>query len=529
MGISGSLKDVSVAEVLQFIHIGRRTGTLELSRGAEQARIGFHNGKLVGAQAPRTPRLGDLLVSGGLINRKALDAAISAQSREQGKRSLGQILVSKGALSAVGLRNVITRQIKQAIGELLTWESGTFQFVGEDFRPIDDIALYPSDVLPDADLNTQMVLLEAARIFDQRNRKVTLGNEPSGEPKPSPQPRTPAPAMPSASDPASSIDLELATPELEASLDILDQQGPLSSATTLELQVVSPDASLAQKLREVLRNEFSRIETVPLERAGEALFGAPPPIVLVDLRGGATGVVAVTALRYARPRASLVAVVDPRANFGTVYAAGALAVVPPDIAAVTSCIENVIKSRRDLTHNRPSQEVTASVARLRQLFGDLRSGMMSTSMALTMMHSISESVERAILFLAKTNQLVVLGAFGRDRHGKHLAELTRGLRLDLGSDNVLAHAVTRSEVQSVSFETANLPERLGTLVGRPHNGQVVVFPVSGAQRVIALIYADNGEREELVQDIEIIEMAAGQVGLAFENELLRHQISKTRS
>ena len=48
----------------------------------------------------------------------------------------------------------------------------------------------------------------------------------------------------------------------------------------------------------------------------------------------------------------------------------------------------------------------------------------------------------------------------------------------------------------------------------------------GAQRVISIIYADNGEREEAVEDIDILELATAQVGMAFENELLRRQISQ---
>ena len=57
----------------------------------------------------------------------------------------------------------------------MVWDNGTFEFAIDDLRPIDDIALYPSDVLPDADINTQMVLLEAARIFDERNRDRAEG------------------------------------------------------------------------------------------------------------------------------------------------------------------------------------------------------------------------------------------------------------------------------------------------------------------------------------------------------------------
>jgi hypothetical protein len=46
-GISGSLEDVSVADVKQFIHLGRRTGTLVLTSGSDRAMSGFHAGKRV--------------------------------------------------------------------------------------------------------------------------------------------------------------------------------------------------------------------------------------------------------------------------------------------------------------------------------------------------------------------------------------------------------------------------------------------------------------------------------------------------
>ena len=107
MAISGSLKDVSVADVMQFIHLGRRTGTLLLMRGSHRAIIGFHGGRLVSAQAPRTPKLGDLLISSGLLDRANLDQAVLTQSRERERRSLGQVLVGSGLIDAEGLRQVM--------------------------------------------------------------------------------------------------------------------------------------------------------------------------------------------------------------------------------------------------------------------------------------------------------------------------------------------------------------------------------------------------------------------------------------
>jgi len=53
-----------------------------------------------------------------------------------------------------------------------------------------------------------------------------------------------------------------------------------------------------------------------------------------------------------------------------------------------------------------------------------------------------------------------------------------------------------------------------------------VLPVPGSERVIAAIYLDNGNRDRAIGDIEIFELAAFQLGLALENELLRRANAK---
>jgi hypothetical protein len=625
MGISGSLKDVSVADVMQFIHLGRRTGTLLLTRGAQRAMIGFHGGRLVSAQAPRTPKLGDLLISSGLIDRATLDDAVRAQDLERERRSLGQLLVASGAIDAEGLRRVIAQQIEQAVSEVMVWD-GSFEFAIDDLRPIDDIALYPSDVLPDADLNTQMVLLEAARIFDERNRgrgepllegpapfpsmqawqviaAASAGAVAGLVPPPSGAAAAAAAHLAhggqdehvgvlelrrSGAYPAGLFDGDATHPSLAPALALAgaDAAGglampgaagvaagaltaaaaasaatataaagegagaavllleprpehgrrrwelPKHAAERLHLQIVSPDAGFVRSLGEALRHEVAGIETLRLEQAGAAAPGEPAPIVAVDLRQGGVSLEQAAALRRARPRASIIALVDAGVPVARVYAAGVLTALPPDVEAVAACVENLIESREDLirgTSDRgPRPAAQSGVARLRRVFGDLRSGLISATVALNLMHIISESVERAVLFLVKRDQLMALGAFGADGGGRPLAELTRGLKMSTQIESVFARSLAAGEVQSVSFEDAGLPEPFRSLVGRSRTGQVVVFPVLGAQRVISVIYTDNGDRDQPIEDIDILELATAQVGMAFENELLRRQISQHR-
>jgi hypothetical protein len=519
MGISGSLKDVSVADVMQFIHLGRRTGTLLLNRGMQRAMIGFHLGRLVSAQAPQTPKLGDLLISSGMIDRGILTRAIQSQRDALEHRSLGQILISSGSIDPEGLRQVIAQQIEQAVSEVMVWDNGTFEFAIDDLRPIDDIALYPSDVLPDADINTQMVLLEAARIFDERNRDRAEGRtgDDGDATNPTmvlhPPPRAASMALPEA-------------PEGETG------EIPKHAAELLKLHVVSSDHEFAEKLAEALQHEIAAVEIRGLGQAGVTEPGEPHPIVLVDLRQNEIDADEAASLHRARPRASFIALVEPGASFVKAYGAGALAALPAEVETVVACVENVIESRRDLIRGVgvAHQELSRSgVERLRRVYGDLRSGLISATVALNLMHIISESVERAVLFLVKRDHLVALGAFGTDTKGRPLAESTRTLRLDLiDTEGALMHSLESGEVQATAFEDAGLPEVLEKVLGRPRTGQIVVFPVLGAQRVISVIYADNGDRDQPIEDIDILELATAQVGMAFENELLRRQISQGR-
>ena len=72
-----------------------------------------------------------------------------------------------GHLDGEELRRVVVQQIEHTISQVVRWNHGSFEFALDDLRPVDDIAVYPGDLVPDADLNTQMELLEAARIFDE--------------------------------------------------------------------------------------------------------------------------------------------------------------------------------------------------------------------------------------------------------------------------------------------------------------------------------------------------------------------------
>ena len=103
------------------------------------------------------------------IGQKVAEA-LQQQSRGPTSITLGQILLNDGILSRENLEAVLRSQIEDTIFELVTWQSGRFDFEVDDLAPIDELAVVPREILEDLDLDTQFLLLEATRLFDERSK-----------------------------------------------------------------------------------------------------------------------------------------------------------------------------------------------------------------------------------------------------------------------------------------------------------------------------------------------------------------------
>ncbi|MEO7795039.1 MAG: DUF4388 domain-containing protein [Thermoanaerobaculia bacterium] len=489
MSISGSLEDVAVGDVLQFILLGKRTGTLELERDGEQARFGFHDGALVAARAPGAPRLGQLLVERGYLDATALGAVMARQAEGTPRRSLGRMLVEEGQLSREVLESVVRLQLELAVEQVFRWDRGSFDFALDEIRPIDEIGTEAFDLEPSSGLGSNVVLLEAARIFDERDR---LGaTKTVGE----------------ASDDAFDglIDEEVGT-----------FAGPV-------VRVLSPDREFIRQLRLSVGGQAT-LRRVTLARASDAADEGDTDILLIDARADALDAELLAALRESRPEARLVVLVDSNNAMQVAYRHGAVAAVPAELETVRACLANLLETAPPLRGAEGPGRGEPGLRRLQRVFGDLKSGLASATVALNLMQLVSESYERAVIFLVKRDRLAPLGAFGFARNGSPLASAVR--RLEIVPEGLLQEALATSQVRTANFQRAALPAGLASILGPPTNDQVVVFPVAGSERVIAVVYADNGTSSRALRDVELLEVAAEQVGIAFENELLRRQLGR---
>ncbi len=184
MGFVGRLEDLSLTDIFQVLSLGRRTGKLTLTKRKQQGLIVFLNGGIVYCQSNSVHEtLGSILVNRHMIDESTLLAALDQQQAGE-ERPLGSILVEMGSITQETLQKIVREQVKTVLSELLSWESGVFQFEPVELPDGFSTALDANEFLVEEGLSPEEVVLELLTQLDE----MRVGLRSSGEDQSGTQP-----------------------------------------------------------------------------------------------------------------------------------------------------------------------------------------------------------------------------------------------------------------------------------------------------------------------------------------------------
>jgi len=160
MSITGNLKTMELAELLQWLSQGTKTGTLTIDSGTVEKRIFFDKGKIV-SSASTDPKehLGHFLVSHGYIDELTLAKVIDMQ--KSSGMLLGKILMTVGAISENDLNKMLRLKAEESIYEIFRWKEGDFSFADSEL---------PSQPMVPLTLEVPAIVFEGARRLDEWRR-----------------------------------------------------------------------------------------------------------------------------------------------------------------------------------------------------------------------------------------------------------------------------------------------------------------------------------------------------------------------
>ena len=182
MGLAGSLKDVSLPELLEVVALTEKSGKLTLTTGLREGLVVFRRGKIIYA-ASDTAReaFGNILVSLHLVDEPTLLRALERQHRSGEEKRLGAILVDMGNLNPEDLERVMQDQVRKVLGELSQWRRGFFRFRNLEIPDRGEVEVDALNLMLDSGLNAEQAALELVSREDEHREGA---NGPDSGPHP---------------------------------------------------------------------------------------------------------------------------------------------------------------------------------------------------------------------------------------------------------------------------------------------------------------------------------------------------------
>jgi len=151
---------MQLSELLQWLALGQKTGTLRIEGHGVQKRLYFQNGRVsFTSSSDQREYLGQFLVSHGYITEDELKKAMEVQ--EESKILLGRILLMINAISETDLLRLMRRKAEESIYDVFLWEDATFEFI-EGGQP--DLKMVPLS------LDLTSIILEGLHRYDEWKR-----------------------------------------------------------------------------------------------------------------------------------------------------------------------------------------------------------------------------------------------------------------------------------------------------------------------------------------------------------------------
>lgn len=184
MAFTGDLELLNIVDIIQLLSSTRKSGTFSVMGSRGESRILFSNGYIVGASHLNNRfRIGTVLVKMNAITFEDLEQALEVQ-RGAGKerKPLIVTLMEMGKLGRDQAAKGLKKLIEMTIIELISWTKGTFTLDTEAIAVSPECSYPISKMEQEVGLDAQMILMDALRMLDERERDRQAGKTvPSDE------------------------------------------------------------------------------------------------------------------------------------------------------------------------------------------------------------------------------------------------------------------------------------------------------------------------------------------------------------
>jgi len=590
MSFTGDLEHLPIVDVIQLLHATKKSGTLSVRGRKGESQLVFDGGYIVSANHLNdSVRIGKILVDIRAISREDLSQTLQDQKKAgEDRKPLIAMLIERGAVDKAKAFKALEVLIGMTIVEILTWETGTFSLDVDSLRISDEYRYFPEKLNQEILLNTQNVLMDALRIYDEKKRDGELTEEEwDDEPPAAAEAPTAAEEEESWSLSADDLGLgdldrlerkipgvfssiedldpeevlrqklrtsfpELSAEEVEQFLDFLKKfsgRAGADAVARVEARAVilfSSDQLLIHAVTTVCKHDglpvFSTNEEQDLDHIiNQSLMKKIAPVLILDFPAGRAegeGNAAAVELRRQRmekyPQMTIVQLAAPPDYAFTLQAIadGVRSVLPRPLrqARTQTFVADTILFLEALRRCLKGTVAPPAEDRFAQLAGELaylRDVTEAPDIFFALLRAVAERFERSLNFVVGPAELIAERGIGVRGEKSEGATPTLGFRIPIEKSSLLDRVIEEGVPFFGECDDASLRQRLYTEIDAPHNATILLLPVRSRGKTVALTYGDFGEKGASAVSLPALEILAGRVGLLLENAFFRKKLEKS--
>jgi hypothetical protein len=584
MPLTGELEHLPIVDLIQLIHSTRKSGTLNVFSRKGEGRLIFSNGFIVSAShAQEQIKIGKILLEKQLIKQDDLDRALSLQQENEHKPLIA-ILLTICEISKKEAFKALETLIEITLVEMISWSRGIFTFDSNDIAMADEYRYLPES-LQEVALDTQMILMDALRIFDEKvhNGEIEINDEPLEY-----DPRLNTDAIDDESE-ASALS-GLAISEDILGLGDLDKIGHKIPQVFKGLEPFDAD----ELRREITENATESIGDEHKEKLSQFLSNLAKDtpkthfinskqaiILFTDDPFLEQAIMAISKLEgrfvftgqtqekleelteqaILRGFKPLVILNAPTASFP----AQTIQIIrnslldkflninilqltyPSQLDFQLQAWKDGIKTVLPLPENKESsnygeqminflltfQTLMSEQIRKSGLFdlNDLNNQLLhlrkfkrAADLSTEILKFVNVYFNRSITFVINKQELIAERSFGISSNN-HILSKALMWRFNIGEDSPLQKVFNINECYNGKFPDIEISQQLFDKIGKPTVEHCLLLPIKCCSQTIMIIYADNGTQPAKLIDNDFFNYYSNQAGLVMENALFRKQIN----
>lgn len=563
MGLIGRLEDLPLSDIIQIVHLSRRTGLLEIKKDGEEYKIYFQKGMIIFCSSPKLVDFKAYLSQMENLKEEKFSELINI-SKKMPEEPIGKIALELNYLSLEEMAKLIYKTINEIIQPLIQDKEGTFSFYIKDLFSPYEIGYDPEDIFKMGGLPPSSFLQKGGEIsvLKEVQENLARGKEAvKGEYKPIEktekveekklpiQELIPKDIQIKSSVPYSPIErilgkFSILSKEEEEKIGgfelVILEQDPLLRVAAK--RIFTKERFKVHHYNSVLQFENKIKELKELEDYFVVVIGISQNLsyeisekLISWIKGvGSNNCFAIILHpeydieKQHRVLKSGADVVLQKPDFLKATPQDAEKAIQLFSEEIFLIVQRHLKSKpefqeRTKFHDIATKEkLNRSLSLLKHLIEELAEPTDPSQIFLMILRIAAEYLERAVILLCTEEEFIGIGGFGLTGDEIPMNIRVRSISIPRDADTIFSQIYQLRRVHRGKLKRTPYNEKFINSLGKVFPNEIVAIPVLFQKKVLSILYGDNAEFKRPIGNTDGLELFLAQAGASLFQSLSRY-------